>query len=251
MNALTDLPPVALVTGAARRVGATIAKRLHAEGYRVIVHYGQSSTEADQLVAALNQQRSDTAWALQADIRDVQALQRLSSQACARWGQLNLLVNNASTFYATPMGELSEPAFDDLIGTNLKAPLFLAQASAPALRATQGCIVNIVDIHARHPKCGFAAYCAAKAGLDMATRALAVELAPAIRVNGIAPGAILPPPDYTGAPESWAQAAAAPVPLGRTGQAEEIAGMVAWLASPASAYVTGQIIAVDGGKSQA
>ena len=251
MNALTDHPPVALITGAARRVGATIARRLHAEGYQVIVHYGRSSTEAEALVDTLNQQRDDSAQALQADVRDTTALQQLASAAQARWGRLDLLVNNASSFYPTPLGELTESGFDDLIGTNLKAPLFLTQAAAPALRASGGCVINIVDIHAQRPKRGFTAYCAAKAGLDMITRGLAVELAPAIRVNGIAPGAILPPPDFDGPPEDGEQAAAAPVPLGRTGQAEEIAGLVLWLAGPAAAYVTGQIIAVDGGKSQA
>ena len=195
MNALTDHPPVALITGAARRVGATIARRLHAEGYQVIVHYGRSSTEAEALVDTLNQQRDDSAQALQADVRDTTALQQLASAAQARWGRLDLLVNNASSFYPTPLGELTESGFDDLIGTNLKAPLFLTQAAAPALRASGGCVINIVDIHAQRPKRGFTAYCAAKAGLDMITRGLAVELAPAIRVNGIAPGAILPPPN--------------------------------------------------------
>ena len=186
MNALTDHPPVALITGAARRVGATIARRLHAEGYQVIVHYGRSSTEAEALVDTLNQQRDDSAQALQADVRDTTALQQLASAAQARWGRLDLLVNNASTFYPTPLGELTESGFDDLIGTNLKAPLFLTQAAAPALRASGGCVINIVDIHAQRPKRGFTAYCAAKAGLDMITRGLAVELAPAIRVSGIA-----------------------------------------------------------------
>ena len=251
MNQKVENVPVALITGAAKRLGATIAAQLHKRGYRVIVHYGRSSKEAEQQVAGVNAQRADSALAMQADVADVAALETMVAQAAARWGRLDLLVNNASTFYPTPLGSLAESAFDDLVATNLKAPLFLIQAARPHLARSRGSVVNIIDIHARRPLKNYSAYCAAKAGLDAITRSLAVELAPDVRVNGVAPGAILPHPDFVGDLNAWERETAAPVPMARTGQPQDIAHTVAFLASDEAAYVTGQIIAVDGGKSRA
>lgn len=237
--------PVALVTGAARRIGAAIIRQLHGDGARVIVHYRNSADQAQALVAALNDARDDSAHAVQADLADTASLDCLVDHAAQRWGRLDVLVNNASSFYPTPIGALTEAAFDDLIASNLKGPLFLAQAATPHLRRTQGSIVNLIDIYAQRPNPEHTAYCAAKAGLAMATRSLALELAPDVRVNGVAPGAILAP-EGPAADPNWADG----IPAARPGTAEDIARAVAWLAGRQSAYVTGQILAVDGGKSQ-
>jgi len=251
VNQKVENAPVALITGAAKRLGAAIATELHRRGYRIIVHYGGSSKEAEALSSRLNTDRPGSAMTAQADVARVSALRDLVHTTVERWGRLDLLVNNASTFYPTPMGRLDEAAFEDLIATNLRAPLFLIQAARPHLTESAGSVINIVDIHAQHPRPDYSAYCAAKAGLDAITRSLAVELAPAIRVNGVAPGTILPPPEFDGDVDTWERSSAAPVPMQRTGMPEEIAHMVAFLASDEAAYVTGQIIAVDGGKSRA
>ncbi len=237
---------VALVTGAARRIGAAIATRLHAEGASVAIHYRGSESDAVLLSEALNRQRPDSAATFQADLLDTARLDSLVD-AVTRWhGRLDVLVNNASSFYPTPVGSITEAEWDDLVGSNLKAPLFLAQAARDALSQARGTIVNIVDIHATRPLRDHPVYGPAKAGLAMLTRSLAKDLAPAIRVNGVAPGAIL-------WPESGLTAAAkknilAEVPLGEPGAPDDIAGAVLYLVRDAT-YVTGQIIAVDGGRS--
>jgi pteridine reductase len=241
------IAPVVLVTGGARRVGAEIVRCLHAAGAQVAVHYRHSRGEAEALVAALEGLRPGSAVALQADLLDTAALPRLVDAAVARFGRLDGLVNNASSFFPTALGEIDETAWTDLVGSNLKAPLFLAQAAAPHLSASGGAIVNIVDIHAERPLKGYALYCAAKAGLLGLTRALALELAPQVRVNGVAPGAIEWPDDGQFPPPERERIVAHTL-LGRVGAPSDIARTVRFLLFDAS-YVTGQILSVDGGRS--
>ena len=237
---------VVLVTGAARRVGAAIVKRLHDDGARVAVHYLGSNEEANQLVADLNVLRPSSAASFQADLLNTAALPRLVSDVIDWAGQLDVLVNNASTFYPTPIGTISEEQWNDLVGTNLRAPLFLSQAATEALRASRGVIINIVDIHAQRPLRDHPVYGPAKAGLAMLTRSLAKDLAPDVRVNGVAPGAILWPEE--GMTDDIKETILKQVPLGRPGSPNDIAACVAYLVADAP-YVTGQIIAVDGGRS--
>lgn len=241
------IPPVVLVTGGARRVGAEIVRCLHAAGALVAVHYRHSRGEAEALVADLERQRPGSAVALQADLLDSAALPRLVDAAVARFGRLDGLVNNASSFFPTALGDIDETAWFDLIGSNLKAPLFLAQAAAPHLTASGGAIVNIVDIHAERPLKGYPLYCAAKAGLLGLTRALALELAPRVRVNGVAPGAIEWPDDGQ-FPLQERERIVAHTLLGRVGSPADIARTVRFLLFDAP-YVTGQILSVDGGRS--
>lgn len=237
----------ALVTGGARRVGAAIVRRLHAAGARVVVHCHRSRTEAEALAAELNTQRADSVVVAAADLLDTAALPGLVHQTLAAFGRLDLLVNNASSFFETPLATINEAQWQDLIGSNLKAPLFLAQAAAPALRAQGGAIVNIIDIHAERPLRDHLLYNVAKGGLAALTRALALELGPQVRVNGVSPGAIVWP--EAGAWENSAEREAIirRTILGRTGEPEDIAGAVLYLAG--APYITGQILAVDGGRS--
>ena len=237
---------VVLVTGAARRIGAAIVTRLHAEGARVAIHYRSSNEAAEHLARNLNAQRGNSAATFRADLLEVGTLAGLVADVAAWGGGLDALVNNASTFYPTPVGEITEEHWNDLVGSNFKAPLFLSQAAAPALRNAGGAIVNIVDIHAGRPLRDHAVYGPAKAALAMLTRALAKDLAPEIRVNGVSPGAILWPED--GMTDSTRDAILRQVPLGRAGEPADIAGCVLYLLRDAP-YVTGQIIAVDGGRS--
>lgn len=239
--------PVVLVTGAARRVGAEIARHLHAAGARVVLHCRRSATEAEALAAELNARRPDSARVLQADLLDSIALAGLVEQAVAAFGRLDGLVNNASSFFPTALGEIDEAAWFDLLGSNLKAPLFLAQAAAPHLRASRGGIVNIVDIHAERPLKGYPVYCTAKAGLLGLTRALALEMAPEVRVNGVSPGAIEWPDDGQFPPDER-DAIVRHTLLGRVGAPSDIARSVVFLLLEAP-YITGQILAVDGGRS--
>jgi pteridine reductase len=235
-----------LVTGGAKRLGAAMARKLHGAGADIVVHYHRSRPAADALVADLEALRPGSALAVCADLHDVDRLPALVDAAVARYGRLDVLVNNASTFYPTPVGTITPAQFDDLVGTNLRAPLFLSQAAAPALRATQGLIINMVDIHARRPLKAHPAYSAAKAGLVMLTKSLARELGPDVRVNGIAPGPVLWPErdlDETLKAEIVAKTA-----LKRSGSPDDIARTALFLATEAP-YVTGQIIAVDGGRS--
>lgn len=239
---------VALVTGGARRVGRAIAEALHAAGFAVAIHYRSAGDEARELAAALNRARPRSAVALKADLLLAGQLQRLAQQVLRRWGRLDLLVNNASTFYETPLGRITEAAFEDLVGTNLKAPLFLTQACAGALRKSHGAVVNISDIYAQRPLRRRAPYCAAKAGLEAVTRVLALELAPEVRVNAVAPSAVLWPIDDSG-DEAAHRAMLARVPAGRLGGVESVAGAVLYLASEAAAFVTGTVLTVDGGEA--
>jgi len=241
------IAPVVLVTGGARRVGAELVRCLHEAGARVAVHYRHSRSEAEALVAALERLRPGSALALQADLLDCSCLLSLVESVVAHFGRLDGLVNNASSFFPTALGEIDETAWVDLIGSNLKAPLFLAQAAAPHLTASGGSIVNIVDIHAERPLKGYPLYCAAKAGLLGLTRALAQELAPRVRVNGVAPGAIEWPDDGQFPPPERERIVAHTL-LGRVGSPSDIARTVRFLLFDAP-YVTGQILSVDGGRS--
>ena len=232
---------VALVTGAARRIGAAIARRLHADGHDLALHYRSSQAEMDALLAELNAAR-----ALQADLAAFDRLPELVAKAVGHFGRLDALVNNASAFYPTPIGTTTPAQWDELFASNARAPFFLAQAAAPHLKAAHGGIVNIADIHGQVPLANHAVYCMAKAALLMLTKSLATDLAPEVRVNAIAPGAILWPEQGKDAVAQ--QALLARTPLGRTGTPEDIAGAVAWLLDDASGYVSGQAIRVDGGR---
>ena len=236
----------ALVTGAGKRIGAVIARRLHAAGANVAVHYFTSAQPAEAVATELNAERPDSAFAVGADLRSIEALERMVSEIVARAGRLDILINNASSFYPTPLGSITEADWHDLIDSNLKAPLFLSQAALPALRAAGGCIVNIVDIHSLRPLRNYVVYGPAKAGLAMLTRALAKDLGPDIRVNGVSPGAILWP--ESGMSEKVQDSIVREIPLRRVGHPDDIASAVLFLVRDAP-YVTGQIIAVDGGRS--
>ncbi len=237
---------VVLVTGAARRIGAAIARRLHGVGAKVAVHYRGSAKQAEQLAEEFNKGRADSAITLQADLLETEALPDLVAEVVDWGGRLDVLVNNASTFYPTPIGEITELHWYDLVGSNLKAPLFLSQAAAPELKKRGGVIINLVDIHAQRPLKNHPVYGSAKAGLAMLTRALAKDLAPHVRVNGVSPGAILWPED--GMSDAVKQSIINQVPLERPGNPDDIAGAVLYLVRDAG-YVTGQILAVDGGRS--
>lgn len=239
--------PVILITGAARRIGAEIARSLHAGGATVVLHYRGSAAEAAALAEELNTGRPQSASTLCADLKEDGAPEALAAAALERHGRLDGLVNNASSFFPTPLGQIDTAAWTDLIGSNLKAPLFLSQAAAPALKERRGAIVNIVDIHAERPLRHYPLYCAAKAGLLGLTRALALELAPDVRVNGVSPGAIEWPEDGQ-FPPAEREAIVHHTLLGRTGTPADIARTVRFLMCDAP-YITGQIVAVDGGRS--
>ncbi|MDH4106853.1 MAG: pteridine reductase [Gammaproteobacteria bacterium] len=236
----------ALVTGAARRIGAAIARRLHSDGARVGIHYRRSSAAAEVLCDELNAIRPDSARMFRADLARTASLQDLVDEFVGWCGGLEILVNNASSFYPTPIGTVTESQWDDLLASNLKAPLFLSQSALPYLRREHGSIINIADIHARRPLRDHAVYGSAKAGLEMLTRALAKDLAPEIRVNAIEPGAILWP--EKGMTDEIKQQILRQIPLARPGAPEDIADCVLYLVRDAG-YVTGQVIAVDGGRS--
>lgn len=237
---------VVVLTGGVKRVGATIARRLHERGLSLVLHYRSSSKEAEQLKAELESVRADTVALVQADLLHDEAPAMLVERAIQNFGRLDMLVNNASSFYETPLQAASPQDWTDLLGTNLRAPFFLSQQAAPHLLAACGAIVNIVDIHAERPLKNYPLYSIAKAGLAMLTKSLALELAPHVRVNAIAPGAIMWP--TIGFPPEKQQEVLARVPRGQLGSAEDIAAAVAFLLLD-SPYVTGQIWAVDGGRS--
>ena len=238
---------VVLVTGAARRIGAAIARRLHSSGARIVLHCHRSRAEADALAAALNAARGASAAVVQGDLLDLASVSRIVEESARAFGRLDGLVNNASSFYATPFGRISQREWEDLMGSNLRAPLFLAQAAAPRLREAKGAIVNIVDIHSERPLKDFVVYSIAKAGLAGLTRSLALELGPDVRVNGVSPGAILWPEGGKHFDPGEKRRIEEQTPIGRIGSPEDIAGAVKYLLFDAP-FVTGQILAVDGGR---
>ena len=236
----------ALVTGGARRLGAAIARRLHAAGAKVLIHYRDSEADAARLESEFNAARPKSAAKVKAELLAPIAPRALLLAALEGFGRLDILVNNASSFFPVEVGKIESSHWEELIGSNLRAPLFIAQQAAAELAKNEGCIVNIVDIHAERPLKGYALYSIAKAGLAAMTRALALELAPRVRVNGVAPGAIAWPEDGQ-FPDAERSRILSTTPLARTGAPEDIARAVHFLAS--APYVTGQVLAVDGGRS--
>jgi pteridine reductase len=235
-----------LITGAARRVGAEIARVLHAAGANLVLHYRSSGEDALALAAELNAQRGDSAICAECDLLDVTLFPDLIGRALQAFGGLDVLINNASTFYPTPVGDITEIDWDDLLGTNLKAPLFLAQAANAALRERAGLVLNVADIHGLRPLRRYPVYSIAKAGLIMLTKSLARELAPHVRVNAVAPGPVMWPAD--GLDKELQEKIIDRTALKRPGSAEEVARACLYFASDAT-YVTGQVLAVDGGRS--
>jgi pteridine reductase len=237
---------VALITGAARRIGAAIAKKLHAEGANIVIHYRHSAQDALQLCEALNTLRNNSATVISADLSDIDAVTALAQKSVDVWGRLDALINNASSFYPTSIGQSSPEQWQDLFDSNLKAPFFLAQALAAELKNNQGCIINMADIHADRPLKEHTIYCCAKAGNTMLTKSLARELAPEVRVNGIAPGAIMWPEETLSS--SAKNEIVERTALKRAGCESDIADTVNFLVNHAP-YITGQILPVDGGRT--
>ena len=237
--------PVVLITGAARRVGAVIARTLHAAGYDLALHFRRSGDAIAALQAELETHRPRSTLRLQGELAETARLPELVAAVLERFGRLDALVNNASAFHPTPIGDVSERDWDELFASNAKAPFFLAQAAAPALRSTRGAIVNLVDIYAERPLRRHTVYCMAKAALHMLTLSLARELGPEVRVNGVAPGAVLWPED--GKAYTDQQALLAATALQRAGTPEDVAAAVLFLLRDAR-YTTGEILRVDGGR---
>lgn len=235
----------ALITGAANRLGAEMARTLHQNGANLIIHYRASARAAKDLVDSFNNRRAGSALALQADLGEIENIERLAAEAGAAFDGLDLLINNASGFYATRFGQIDAGAWQDLVASNYMAPLFLSQACYPALKQRSGCIINMLDIYAERPLRDHSVYCSAKAANQMLVKSLALELAPEVRVNGIAPGAILWPETETS--EQDRNAILDKIPLRRTGGASAITETMLYLAS--NHYVTGEVIHVDGGRS--
>ena len=241
-------PKVVLVTGGARRIGAQVCRTLHEAGYRIALHYRGSADAGKALAAELNGVRSGSATCFRAELGKREASEELASEVLARFARLDLLVNNASSFYPTPLGRVSEDDWVRLVDGNLKGPFFLSQALAGSLRKSGGSIVNLIDIHGERALAGHSVYSIGKAGMAMMTRSLARELAPAVRVNGVSPGVILWPENDEAEDQGLRERHLQRVPLGRRGNPRDIAEAVLFLAERAH-YVTGQIIAVDGGRS--
>lgn len=238
--------PVALITGAGRRVGAVIARTLHAAGYDLALHYRRSADEARTLANELEQQRPASTLLIQAELADLTALSPMIEHVLAHYGRLDALVNNASAFFPTPLGTATPTQWDELFASNAQAPFFLSQAAIPALREARGAIVNLLDIYAERPLANHTVYCMAKAALAAMTRSLALDLGPDVRVNGVAPGAVMWPSE--GKSYDDQQAMLARTPLARAGAPEDVAGAVLWLLRDAP-FVTGQTIRVDGGRT--
>ena len=237
--------PVVLITGAAHRIGATTAKLLHQNGMNIVLHYRSSRESAQAVQKELNDKRENSVILIQADLHTTNGLPTLIEESVKAWGRLDVLINNASSFYPTKIGKTTEAQWDDLMGSNLKAPFFLSQAAAPHLKKSNGCIINIVDIHADRPLKTFPVYSMAKAGLTMMTKSLACELGPEIRVNGVAPGAILWPENLD---EVAKQRIVSRTFLKRQGEPNDISKTILYLIRDAN-YITGQVISVDGGRS--
>ena len=238
--------PVALITGAAKRVGAQIARSLHLAGYDLVLHYRQSRDEMDALIAELEAARGDSTLAIAADLANTRKLPGIVDACIRRYGRLDALINNASAFLATPIGSVTPALWDELFASNARAPFFLAQAAAPHLKSVQGSIVNIVDIYAERPLPGYPVYCMAKAALAMMTLALAKELGPEVRVNAVAPGAVLWP--ESGKAYADQKELVARTPLKRAGAPKDVAAAVLFLLRDAK-FTTGQILKVDGGRA--
>ncbi|MYM64544.1 pteridine reductase [Pseudomaricurvus sp. HS19] len=239
--------PVALITGAARRIGAAIAERLHGSGYGIVIHCHHSTADANQLAAQLNSLRPQSAAVVQADLCDDDAVQVLASDALACFGRIDALINNASAYYPTPIGTATGNDWDTLMASNARAPFFLSQALATELRQRRGVIINITDIQAEIPRPQHTVYCMAKAANVMLVKSLALELAPEVRVNGVAPGAIIWPEAAAELDDEGKALTLSRVPLGELGSAENIAQAVEMLMQ--NDYISGQIVAVDGGRS--
>lgn len=235
-----------LITGGARRIGNVIAHTLHDSGYNIMVHYRSSSNDADKLIKELNATRPNSAASVQGDLLDINCIPGIVETTIETFGRLDVLINNASTFYPTPIELIDNEFWNDLVGSNLKAPMFMVKAATKHLRESNGCIINIVDIYARTPLSKHPIYCSAKAGLEMLTKSLARDLAPQIRVNGVSPGAILWPENESHPLKQ--DELLKKVPMQRMGSPDDIAKTVRFLIDDAP-YITGQIIAVDGGRS--
>lgn len=239
---------VVLITGGAKRVGAAICRLLHAEGASLMIHYRSSTSEARALQAELNLRRANSVTIIQGDLLNLAVLPSLVQETVKHFGRLDVLINNASSYYATELGEISDEHWEDLTGSNLKAPLFLSQAAAPELRKQHGCIINITDMHVERPKKGYIVYSVAKAGLVTLTKSLAHELAPDVRVNAVAPGPVMWPEDNPQFDEVYRQRVISQTLLKRIGEPDDVAKAVKFLIQDAP-FITGQIIAVDGGRS--
>jgi len=240
--------PVALITGAAHRLGAETARTLHERGWNLVIHYRSREEQANSLIAQMNRQRPDSACALQGDLSQLTGVDRLASDAIAQWGRLDALVNNASVFYPTPTADATEDDWNKILNTNLRAPFFLLQGCLAELRQNRGSVVNLIDIYSERPIDDHPLYCATKAGLAALTRSWAKDLAPDVRVNGVSPGAILWPEGEAEMDQSAQQAILQKTPLARTGNPDDISETIAFLICDAP-FITGQIVSVDGGRS--
>ena len=239
---------VVLITGGAKRVGASICRLLHASGADLMIHYRSSAGEARALQSELNLQRKDSTAIIQGDLLNLAMLPSLVHETVSHFGRLDVLINNASAYYATEVGEIGEEQWEDLVGSNLKAPLFLSQAAAPELRKQHGCIINITDMHVERPKKGYIVYSVAKAGLVTLTKSLAQELGPEVRVNAVAPGPVMWPEDNPQFDAVYRQRVISQTVLKRLGEASDVAKAVRFLVEDGP-FITGQVIAVDGGRS--
>ena len=243
---MSSSSPTLLITGGAKRIGNEIAHTLHAAGHNVMVHFRSSASAAEALVSELNTARPDSAASVQGDLLDLEAIPGIIDSTIEQFGRLDVLINNASTFYPTPIELINEEFWNDLVGSNFRAPAFLVKSAAGHLRRQQGCIINILDIYADRPLTNHPLYCAAKAGLEMLTKSLALDLAPDVRVNGVSPGAILwPENDNT---EIAQDELLQRIPLARMGQPADIANAIRFLVCDGD-YITGQNLCVDGGRS--
>lgn len=240
--------PVVLITGAAHRLGAHTARHLHQRDWNLVIHYRTSEAQARALCDELNRIRAESATLIQADLASPGEAERLGAKAIAAWGRLDGLVNNASVFYPNPTQKAGASDWDTIMNTNLRAPFFLGQACLPALKQSRGAIVNLIDIYSQRPLANHPLYCASKSGLASLTLSWAKDLAPEVRVNGVSPGAILWPEGDAAIDEHYQQSILARTPLARTGAPEDIAGAIAYFLCDAP-FVTGQILAVDGGRS--